>query len=103
MYTNWIPYRQCTTVGDGTSTIYHIKGGTPYKFRFRYGLGDGMSGLIYCTNANSLANVTSDYSEDVVLLQHDWYDDSSQKYIQFEFREDCASSLIIQADEEIDV
>ena len=101
MYTNWIPYRQCTTVGDGTSTIYHFKGGTPYKFRFRYGTSETMTSLAYCTNANSKPLITSDYDSDVKLLQHDWIDGNSQKYIQFEFREDCASNLIIQADKPI--
>ena len=100
MYTNWIPYTTATT-GSKLSTVYHIKGGTPYKFQFKYASGSETS-LIYCTNANSLANVTSDYSDEVKLFQHDFTDGNGTGFmIRFEIRTDCTENLIIQADKPI--
>ena len=102
MYTNYIHYK-CAEAGSKLSPIYHIKGGTPYKFRIIYPNKVTTTDLIYTTNANGCANVVSDYSNDVRLLQHDFTDGYGGEgfLIQFEFRTDCASDLIIQIDENI--
>ena len=100
MYTNWIPYTTAEA-GSKLSTVYHIKGGTTYKFQFKYPGGSETS-LIYCTNANSLPNVTSDYSDEVKLFQHDFSDGNVTGFmIRFEIRANCAENLIIQADKPI--
>lgn len=100
MYTNWMPYRTAAS-GSKLSTVYHIKGSTPYKFHFKYPNGTETE-LEYCTNANSLALVPSDYDDKVLLFQHDFTDGDGKGYmIRFEFRTDCAERLIIQADKHI--
>lgn len=101
MYTNYIHYK-CAEVGSKLSPIYHIKGGTPYKFRIIYPDKSTTTDLVYATNANGQANVTAAYDSEVKLLQHDFSDGYGEGYlIQFEFRTDCASDLIIQIDENI--
>ena len=103
MYTNFIPYR-CAEAGSGQSPVYHIAQGSVYKFRIIYPDKTTTTNLIYVNNANQIGYTMAEYNNEVRLVQHDFSDGYGQGewYIQFECREDCASTLTIQIDQEIE-
>ena len=102
MYTNFIPYR-CAETGSGQSPVYHIAQGSVYKFRIIYPDKTTMTNLLYSEQANKIGYIKANYNNAVRLIQHDFSDgyETGEWYIQFECREDCASSLVIQMDQEI--
>ena len=96
-YTNWLPYDQ--TDNDGTGTVYHIQGATPYKFQFKTA-GGTASTQQYATAANVQANAASDYDSGVVLFQHNT-NSTDYKWVQFEVRKALADDVVITANQPI--
>ena len=105
MYTNWIPFS--ILYKDGAPPVYHFKGwatdNSPYKYHLATdGAGTNATDLVYTwQNSPALQALTqSDYNSSVRILQPQ-DTGSAYTHIQFEFREDIASNLIITANEKI--
>lgn len=97
-YTNWMQYNYADN--DGNGTLYHIKGVIPYKMRFASdSSGTGASSLFYCKDANIKPVTSSNYDENVQVVQH--RTGIGYNYVQFEVREALPELLIITANEEI--
>lgn len=97
-YTNWMQYNYADN--DGNGTLYHIKGVIPYKMHFASdSSGTGASSLFYCKDANIKPVTSSNYDENVQVVQH--RTGIGYNYVQFEVREALPELLIITANEEI--